>query len=96
MLCMCWECRYCITASSYLANTKHTFNMHADYTVNQNRYVFTNETFTLPIRIQLLEDRSGEGIESFDLTLMLPQQSISADIVFPGSVTVVIIDDDCT
>ena len=59
--------------------------------------MFSNETFTLPISIQLVEDRSGEGIESFDLTLVLSSQtstSISADVVFPSQVTVVIIDDD--
>ena len=39
----------------------------------------------------------GEGIESFNLTLVLPNsQPISADIVSPSSVTVIIIDDDCT
>ena len=72
--------------------------MYTDYTVNQNQYVFTNETLTLPIGIQLVGDRSGEGIESFDLTLAVSSQtstSISADIVFPSQVTVVIIDDDC-
>ena len=72
--------------------------MYPDYTVNQDQYVFTNETFTLPIGIQLIGDRSGEGIESFDLTLAVSSQtstSISADVVFPSQVTVVIIDDDC-
>ena len=72
------------------------YTYYADYTINQNRYVFTNETLSLPIGIQLIGDRSGEEIERFNLTLVLPQQSISADIVFPSSVTVVIIDDDCT
>ena len=43
--------------------------MFTDYTVNQDQYVFTNETLTLPIGIQLVGDRSGESIESFNLTL---------------------------
>ena len=70
--------------------------MHADYTIDQVHYVFTSETFTLPVGIRLIGDRSGEDIESFNVALVLPQQSISADIVSPGNVTVVIIDDDCT
>ena len=71
--------------------------LYADYTVNQNQYVFSNEILALPIGIQLTDDRSGEGIESFNLTLVLPSpQPISADIVSPSSVTVIIIDDDCT
>ena len=70
--------------------------MHVDYTIDQFHYVFTSETFTLPVGIRLIGDRSGEDIESFNVALVLPQQSISADIVSPGNVTVVIIDDDCT
>ena len=71
--------------------------IYADYRVNQNQYVFSNEILALPIGIQLIEDRSGEGIESFNLTLVLPNpQPISADIISPSSVTVIIIDDDCT
>ena len=70
--------------------------MHTDYTVDQVHYMFTSETFTLPVGIRLIGDRSGEDIESFNVTLVLPPQSISADIVSPGQVTVVIIDDDCT
>ena len=61
--------------------------MCTDYTVNQDQNVFSNETFTLPIGIQLVGDRSGEGIESFDLTLAVSSQtssSISADVVFPS------------
>ena len=70
--------------------------MHTDYTVNEVHYVFTNETFTLPVGIYLIGDRTGEEIESFNVRLVLPQQLLSADIVSPGQVTVVIIDDDCT
>ena len=71
--------------------------LYADYRVSQTQYVFSNEIFALPIGIQLIGDRSGEGIESFNLTLVLPSsQPISADIVSPSSVTVIIIDDDCT
>ena len=70
--------------------------MHTDYTVNEVHYVFTSETFTLPVGIHLIRDRSGEEIESFNVRLVLPQPSIPADIVSPGQVTVVIIDDDCT
>jgi hypothetical protein len=78
--------------------SEHINVFDADYTINKNQYVFSNEILALPIGIQLNEDRSGEGIESFNLSLELPspQPIISADIVFPSSVTVVIIDDDCT
>ena len=68
--------------------------MCADYVVNKDHYVFTNDTFELPIEIEILQDRSGESIESFNLLLVLPQQAVSAEIVFPGNVTVTIIDDD--
>ena len=72
--------------------------MYTDYIVNQDQYVFTNDTLTLPIGIQLVGDRAGEDIESFSLTLAVYSQTsnlISADVVFPSLVTVVIIDDDC-
>ena len=73
-------------------------NIYTDYRVNQNQYIFSNDILALPIGIQLTEDRSGEGIESFNLTLLvLPNsQPMSADIISPSSVTVIIIDDDCT
>ena len=69
--------------------------MYADYIVNRMEYVFTNDTIEQQIGIQLLTDASGEGIESFVLSLVLRPQMISANIVFPSSVTVIIIDDDC-
>ena len=87
-----WGEEYCITTKYIII-----LNIYTDYIFNQHQYVFSNDILALPIGIQLIGDRSGEGIESFNLTLVLSNpQPISADIVSPSSVTVIIIDDDCT
>ena len=70
-------------------------SMYVDYAINQEQYIFSNATNELPIGIELLPDRSGESIESFTISLMLPQQPISTEITSPNRVTVIIIDDDC-
>ena len=59
--------------------------------------MFTRDTRQLPIRTQLVQNRAGEGIESFMICLPDAQvlQPMGAEAVEPRCVTITIIDDDC-
>ena len=71
---------------------------HSDYVANDDHnYIFTRDITELPIATTLLTDRSGEGIESFNITLLQPvgTGADNVQIVSPSKVIVTIIDDDC-
>ena len=78
--------------------TDFNFMIPADYISDSAApYVFTNNTGQLPIRTQLVEDRSGEPIENFMICLpdLQTLQSMGAQAVQPTCVTITIVDDDC-
>ena len=58
--------------------------------------MFTRDTTQLPIRTQLVQDKAGEGIESF--TICLPNDTVlqlmGAEAVEPRCATITIVDDD--
>ena len=71
---------------------------YTDYTPNSgDPYVFTSDTTQLPIRTELVQNRAGEGIESFMICLPDAQvlQPLGAEAVDPRCVMITIIDDDC-
>ena len=91
--CVSHEDDYCTRVYSYLFLLYILIMLQND----DHSYIFTREINELPIATTLLTDRSGEGIESFIITL-LPPVGTGADnvrIVSPSNVTVTIIDDDC-
>ena len=60
--------------------------------------MYTRDTRQLPIRTQLVQNRAGEGIESF--TICLPNDTVlqpmmGAEAVEPRCATITIVDDDC-
>ena len=70
----------------------------ADYLSNDAiPYVFTSGISELPIRTQLVGDRSNEPIENFMICLPDSQmlQLMGAEAVQPTCVTITIVDDDC-
>ena len=72
--------------------------LFADYIANsRDSYVFTSNTNQLPIRTQLVGDRSGEPIENFVICLPDSQvlESMGAEAVQSTCVTITIVDDDC-
>ena len=70
----------------------------ADYRSNSvEPYVFTSSITQLPIRTQLIGDRSGEPIETFTICLPDSQvlQPMGVEAVEPMCVAITVVDDDC-
>lgn len=73
--------------------------MFTDYIPNEDHtYVFTSGRTSLPIATTLINDNTGEEIEFFNISLSLPasqETGTTTELVYPSTVSVVIIDDDC-